>query len=140
MSKRQRKKWLKQHGKYINPKDTWSLDYTIAEFVLPRLKLFKEKTLGYPGTGEANTPEKWDAILDKIILSFELILDDDDWWMGDPEYDVSKYLEWGECGHIIRKNGYDEVNNRCQEERKRREQVIQEGLDLFAKWFRSLWW
>lgn len=35
MKKRQRKKWLKQHGEYVNPRDTWALDYTIAEFALP---------------------------------------------------------------------------------------------------------
>lgn len=45
MKKRQRKKWLKQHGEYVNPRDTWALDYTIAEFALPRLKLYKEKLL-----------------------------------------------------------------------------------------------
>ena len=38
MNKRQRKKWLKQHKKYINPRETWSLDVTIANFVYPRLK------------------------------------------------------------------------------------------------------
>lgn len=25
MNKRQRKKWLKKHNKYINPKETWDL-------------------------------------------------------------------------------------------------------------------
>ena len=36
---KQRKKWLKRRGLYISPRDTWNLDTTIAEFILPRLKL-----------------------------------------------------------------------------------------------------
>lgn len=138
MSKRQRKKWLKQHGKYVNPRDTWALDYTIAEFVLPRLKLFKEKTLGYPGTGEADTPEKWDAILDKIMFSFELILNEDTWEIGDPEYDYLCYISENMTDEDREKS--KEVSDKYFGEVKRREQIIQEGLDLFAKWFRYLGW
>lgn len=49
MNKRVHKKWLKKQGLYVNPKETWNLDYTIAKFVLPRLKLFKKLNNGYPG-------------------------------------------------------------------------------------------
>lgn len=138
MSKRQRKKWLKQHGKYVNPWDTWALDYMIAEFVLPRLKLYKEKTLAYPGIDEANTPEKWDAILDKIMFSFELILNEDTWEIGDPEYDYLCYISENMTDEDREKS--KEVLNRYIEEVKHCEQIIQEGLDLFAKWFRHLGW
>ena len=48
MRKRQRKKWLKKHGKYVPYSDLWSLDITIANFVLPRLKKFKKKILVIP--------------------------------------------------------------------------------------------
>lgn len=30
MNKRIRKKYLKQHGLYVHPKETWSLDITLA--------------------------------------------------------------------------------------------------------------
>lgn len=43
MKKRQRKKWLKKHGKYVSYSDLWNLDITIAKFVLPRLKKFKKE-------------------------------------------------------------------------------------------------
>ena len=138
MKKRQRKKWLKQHGEYVNPRDTWALDYTIAEFALPRLKLYKEKTLAYPGTGEADTPEKWDAILDKIMFSFELILNEDTWEIGDPEYDYLCYISEDMSDEDREKS--KEVSDKYFGEVKRREQIIQEGLDLFAKWFRHLGW
>lgn len=48
--------------------ETWSLDITIANFVLPRLIRFKELKQGHPPN---ITNDEWDEILDKIILSFE---------------------------------------------------------------------
>ena len=56
MNNRRRKKWLKQHGEYINPRECGNLDCTFAEFALPRLKYFKTHTLGYPGREGAETP------------------------------------------------------------------------------------
>ena len=115
MRKRQRKKWLKQHGKYVPYSDLWNLDITIANFVLPRLKKFKEKNDGYPGREEMDTPEKWNEALDKMILAFEYVIHEFDWWI-DTE---------------IKKSHFDED--------KRRQAVIDEGLQLFVKWFRYLW-
>jgi len=53
--------------------DTWSLDITIAEFILPRLKRFKACQGCYPCHFE--TREDWDAILDKMIFAFEKLAD-----------------------------------------------------------------
>lgn len=54
--------------------DTWSLDYQIAKFTLPRLKRFKEITNGYP----ADSAEvEWSAIIDKMIFAMELIVKSD---------------------------------------------------------------
>lgn len=113
MNKRQRKKWLKQHNKYIPYKELWSLDMAIAHYVHPRLKLFKRLNIGYPTYLSA---EEWDEILDKMIFSFEEIkkdcmgceisFDDPDWKNKVVEYDSK----------------------------------IQEGLELFGKHFRDLWW
>lgn len=53
--------------------DIWNLNHTAAEFLLPRLKLFKEKHHGYPmGLSE----ETWEAEIDKMILAFDLIIKD----------------------------------------------------------------
>lgn len=126
MNKRKRKKWLKQHNLYVNPRDTWNLDYTIAEFVLPRLKLFKKLENGYPGKGEMDTPEKWNEALDKMILAFEYMVDED-WWMDDPKYDY------------FMNNHEDNAKEANFEECKQRQLVIKDGLQLFTKWFQSLW-
>lgn len=149
MNNRQRKKWQKKYGTYINPKEIWNLDYTIAEFVLPRLKMFKNKSIGDPGCDGIDTREKWNATLDKMILAFEYLLDDN-WWIGDPEYDFSDGLHVGyekdnKTGGfhkvvISEDDWVKEVSQKRDEEEQRRKQVIDEGLQLFAEWFRYLWW
>jgi len=53
--------------------ETWSLRDTIADFVLPRLKLFKEITNGYPGDLDK---DNWNKILDKMIRTFEIVQED----------------------------------------------------------------
>ncbi len=52
--------------------DTWSLDSAIARFILPRLKRFKELTIGVPNG--FNDIAEWYAVLDQMILAFELML------------------------------------------------------------------
>lgn len=122
MNKRQRKKWLKRQGLYINPKETWSLDYTIAKFVLPRLEYFKRVNNGYPGRDEMDTPEKWDAALDKMINSFRIIVSSGcDFAYG---LDRDDYLD--------RQSYLEAIDAKTTE--------IQEGLMLFAKWYQHLWW
>ena len=57
--------------------DTWCLDTVIANFVLPRLKRFKELNNGMPN---GLTEEKWDAILADIIVAMEYAAKDDVMW------------------------------------------------------------
>jgi len=49
--------------------ELWSLDHTIADFILPRLIAFKDSQVGYP---RDLTEKKWDTILDKMIYAFEV--------------------------------------------------------------------
>jgi hypothetical protein len=49
--------------------EIWNLDVTTANFLLPRLKRFKEINFGYPG--EFNSMEEWNVILDDIIFAME---------------------------------------------------------------------
>lgn len=55
--------------------DTWSLDVPIAEYILPRLKLFKSAKHSYPGCLEKE--EEWDIILDKMIFAFQKVIECD---------------------------------------------------------------
>lgn len=79
--------------------DIWNLDWSIAEYTLPRLKRLKEVQHGFPG--DLETIEEWDEILDKIIITFDRIVKED-------------------------------VNVEHEKE-------ITEGLDLFRKYYFSLW-
>ena len=91
----------KKHQKNHMYQDTWSLDYYIAKFVLPRLKLFKKVERGYPC--DLKSIDEWHDILDKMIAAFEILATD----------------EWN-----------------TQDEQK----IVDEGLDLFRKYYQDLWW
>ena len=93
--------------------------------------------------------EKWDETLDKMIWSFEQLLKgdyDDQYHHGEAKYDwvksdklfpnpISGKVE--ETYQMVDKNPdehwYDSVGHQKHDER------IQEGLELFGKYFRSLW-
>lgn len=134
MNNRQRKKWLKKQDLYVNPKETWSLDITFAKYIIPRLKKFKELNNGYPGDEEMDTPEKWDDALDKMIQAFEYVINLDEYWIDDPRYDYTDI----EFGHD--KELYEKVMKNKIAEDIRRLEAINEGLQLFAKYYMSLWW
>ena len=134
MNNRQRKKWLKQRGLYVNPKETWSLDITFAKYIIPRLKKFKELNNGYPGIEEVNTPEKWDEALDKMIQAFEYVIDWDEYWLDDPRYDYTDIM-FGDDKEL-----YESIVENKRMEDIRRLTAINEGLQLFDKYYMSLWW
>ena len=131
MNNRQRKKWLKKQGSYVNPKETWSLDVTLAKYIIPRLKKFKELENGYPGRDEMDTPEKWDDALDKMIQAFEYVIDYDSYWIGDQKYDYFS---------LSYEEGREKTIENLRAEDIRRLAAINEGLQLFAKYYMSLRW
>lgn len=53
--------------------ETWNLDVTIAKFIVPRLKRYKELNNGIPS--KFKTKEEWDKILDEMIEGLELYED-----------------------------------------------------------------
>ena len=52
--------------------ECWNLDTTILQFVLPRLKRFRECTIGYPS--EFESLEAWTDCLDKMIDNIDKII------------------------------------------------------------------
>lgn len=85
-------KQLKKHG--FSDSETWSLDSVIVEFILPRLKRFKEIHNGFPIGGDM-TEQKWEEILDKMIFAFEFHTLKYDWSANKPGFDeeYAKYEE-----------------------------------------------
>jgi len=96
---------LKQKG--FSDTETWSLDYVVSAFILPRLKRFKQVSNGYPPT---LTVKQWNKILDDMIFAFEWNINIDDQY------------------------------NLTQKEQEKNWDKHRKGLELFAKYFRELWW
>ena len=73
--------WKKQRKKRgFDDTETWALDSTIARFILPRLKRFKEVNVGmwyFPDIEKADE-ERTNEVLDKMIRAFEIISDHSD--------------------------------------------------------------
>ena len=97
--------------------EVWNLNDTFCIWILPRLKYFRKHTIAYPPD---LTPEKWDEILDKMILAFELYLDD-----SDDNYEIDK-------------NGEYTIPD--LEKMKLEGEKIWEGFRLFGQYLRYLWW
>ena len=80
---KRQERWKKERDtRGFDSSELWSLDFTIAKFILPRLKAFRAKPYGYPGS---LTEDKWNEILDKMIESFDIIVNDDGCWDIIPE-------------------------------------------------------
>lgn len=90
--------------------EIWNLDFTMAKFILPRLKRLREMGCGHPG---CYTDKQWWNIVDKMIWSFEFII---------TENDSERYPD--NCSHGQRR-AID-----CK---------VQEGLKFFGKNFMALW-
>ena len=126
--------------------ELWNLDKTIAKYVLPRLIEFKKVVNGYPPECENITD--WICIIDKMIYSFDHIVnsekyDDDlnkelgiDW---DGYFDKKK-LPDGNYELIHGKNYNEELMDTYHRVKKEESVRIQDGLDLFGKYFLNLWW
>lgn len=151
-------KRCRKRDKTVYAEEMWNLDTSLALFILPRLKEFRkgamnpESCQGHPGniSYEENPdfPEKssqeylqltmdesqakWISYLDKMIWSFEYTI-----WEGthDPsglEFDFGKE-ELVYCGSDFNYEKFKIFSNIMNTR-------YQEGMDLFAKNFRGLWW
>ncbi len=81
---------------------------------ISKTKKFKKENIGFPGI--FNSMDEWNEILDKMLYSFKVLKDDC----------VGLEIDFDDPNW---KNEIDKTNER-----------IQEGLDLFGKYFRHLWW
>lgn len=107
--------WYQRRTRGWDDSDLWSLDTTIAEFIVPRMKRWLE--IGVSGYPHGLTPEKWDEILRKILKTFELALED--------PFDY-KHEEG------------DSIEDRMRKADEYLKEV-DEGLSLFAKHYLHLW-
>ena len=105
-------------------KELWNLDITLTEIILPRLRAFKEMDRkGYPiiegidPQDEKKTRDTWESILDDMIKGFEVHM------------------------RLTKDSAYDGDENPMTIAKKEEhlDKVIDKGLLLFAKHYKSLW-
>lgn len=111
----------------IDPWDTWNMDLTLAQIIIPMLKQLRDTTHGYPqdffdgdeyvDAGDIGGGfEKWKETLNEMIWAFEEILTEDQ--------------------NLVNINFKDPS---WKEKELVRGDKIQNGLNLFAKYYRALW-
>ena len=114
----------------------------LTKWALPRLKFLRNNTQGYPHSldedeNSDNGLQKWRDILDKIIWSLENI-DNEPMPTPPADYDHS-------CKVIKYDDGsteYDSLDKRSWDWTavEHHREKVQEGLDLFGKYYLELWW
>lgn len=102
------------------------LDISIARYVLPRLKEFRKQTDRVPDS--CLTMKEWTDILDKMIYAIDRVANGTE--EDTPEYKTYVKAVWNNEQDIV----YE--LERAHESLR----PIQEGLDLFHKYYRNLWW
>jgi hypothetical protein len=151
----------------IDDTDLWSMDHTLALIIVPMLKKLKEQKHGTPYTDREDAPDgpefeddsdptrdpsgyseaRWNYIMDRMIWSFEQILDEDEGhWNYYVPYEENEHVERlfisgkdGEKKYLdteerARKRGrYDPELHRQYNDK------IAVGLKLFGKYYRNLW-
>lgn len=113
-------------AKTIDVEELYDLDITIAKFILPRLIAFKQHSEGQPRLNMSR--EEWDEILDKMIYAFERIACQTE--EDTPEYKAYIKAVW---------NNEEDLAD-LKRAAKASLKPISEGLSLYHKYYRNLWW
>ena len=117
------KMWWQRKTRGYSDLEIWNLDDFIINQALPRLKAFRENTIGYPSIpGECESLEDWYKILDEMIFGLEFGKDEHDWYKD----------------HVFNASG--EERDKAQKEFVKLLERAQKGRELFGKWMMNLWW
>jgi len=146
----------------IDRYDTWSMDHTLSDIILPMLRQLQATKHGAPFVDDEDVPEgmnlrsteaepkenewdtdsnhfkRWDWVLDEMIWTFEQKVADDaeGQFFDHSAYDGAKLgdREWlNDVTNDVSKIKYDEAGHRAWQARKAN------GLRLFGKYFEALW-
>ena len=141
----------------IDKYDTWSMDHTLADIILPMLKQLKATKHGAPHTDDADVPKylrssmaqpkeyewdvdelyfkRWDWILDEMIWAFEQKVQDDaeDQFFDHSECPTDPSDRLKDLIYGTKKVKYDKAGHAKWQKRK------DNGFRLFGKYFENLW-
>ena len=141
--------FIQRRRRGFDARELWSLDYTIAKYIYPRLQAFNNLNKSTNASCFFEDPEKidhsdeeWEVAknnqsdaYDKMEQAFFYIINDDEHLEMDTGIDYDKYPDLKEAYQNIDKDKWELY----KEEMDRRTKVIEEGLEMFAKYFRTLW-
>lgn len=144
----------------IDSWDTWSMDHTLADIVLPMLKQLQETKHGAPFTDDDDVPEylrsymaqpkehewdtddlhfmRWDWILAEMIWAFEQKVDNesDSKFFDHSAYESSRAgtNQWlDDMSNAVSQVKYDREGHEAWQKRK------SNGFRLFGKYYENLW-
>jgi len=114
----------------------WDFKGWHSEIVVPRLKYLRNNLNGYP---TLLSSEEWESILDKMIWAFENI--DSDPALVFPEGYDHRYLVYHDdnLDNCTTHRQLEETLSPSFHKIEEHDKKIQEGLDLFAKYYLNLW-
>ena len=110
----------------IKEQELWSLDATLTDYILPRIKAFRKmKRHGYPA-----------GVID--VLASDGF--GDGWAVAESNQEEREVAEWENILHDI-ENAFQLLKKGdCSHDRtKAQHEVITKGLGLFAKYYEYLW-
>jgi len=150
----------------IDRYDTWSMDHTLADIILPMLKQLKETKHGSPFVDDEDVPEelkstsapakeneydtdanhfaRWDYVLNEMIFAFEHKVDDT-WEEKFRSGEIDKKTvacQWDKNGKATMFEWIDGPNHtyKCDYEGIAEVQKrITNGFRLFGKYYENLW-
>ena len=146
--------------------DTWSMDHTLADIILPMLKQLKQTKHGSPFVEDEDVPDelkstsappkvneydvdenhfkRWDWVLDEMIFAFECKVDDS--WQDkfrSGEHDIkSVACEWDENGKpkmYKMERGPNDTYKCDYDGIELVQKRITNGYRLFGKYYEGLW-
>lgn len=133
--------------------DIWSLDSYHDDVMIGALQELKKKKQGYPCAIEVDYPNpptdedarfnyflaQWDYILDSMIKGFEANKRIGDGCLYEDE--LGPYPMFSHRNATPEQlAAKDEHIRKCDELEKRDREILQKGLAMFSKYYRSLWW
>jgi len=149
----------------IDHYDTWSMDHTLADIILPMLKQIQKEKHGSPHVDDEDVPielqswtspakdeydvdghhfARWDYVLNEMIFAFECKIDDS--WeekFSSGEHDMKSVpCKWDENGKPTLYNFEKGPNDtyKCDYEGMREVQKrITNGFRLFGRYYENLW-
>jgi len=145
----------------LDPWDTWSMDHTLAEIVLPMLIQLKQTKHGAPNVDQEDVPEnlragkleieqyekdgttdalffkRWNWVLDEMIFAFNSKLSDWEERFHSGEHDIL-WVELDE-GMMEMQKGPNDTHEWDQEGHRTYQDRINNGFRLFGKYYNALW-